>query len=180
MKIIQLKTFIETGMFDTISIGSTKDELIEKLGNKYNLIDSGETQVISYGWYEFFYWTETGKILGIQNDHLVADCINHNEMINFSCEEWQLDNWFLKNSENITFKEVEELLTKESISYEVQPTYEGCDENIIRCFDSNVKFDFSNEFKIARSGNKDQSVQWENIKVESEDKFVLNGIRLFE
>lgn len=135
MKIVSLKKFIETGSFDTLSIGSTREEVIECLGEKYDFYDSGETYIISFGWYEFFFWTDTGRLYGIQNDHLVADCMNHDEMINFRNKKWQLDTWFLKANQHFTFKQVKELLEREKILYTIEPTYTGCDENIIKCLE---------------------------------------------
>ena len=82
MKTIQLREFVKTGQFGTISIGSTKADLVNSPGEEFDFVDCGETQLIKYGWYEFFYWTESELIFGIQNDHLQADCVNHKEMLN--------------------------------------------------------------------------------------------------
>lgn len=54
MNTIHLKEFIRTGKFGTISIGSTKTDVVNELGNKFDFADCGETQIIKYGWYEFF------------------------------------------------------------------------------------------------------------------------------
>ena len=179
MKIIYLEEFIRTGRFDTITIDSTKDEIIHTLGNGFDFYDSGETQIISYGWYEFFCWTNTGKVLGIQNDHLLADCNNHAEMINSKTTEWILDIWFLKEGQNITFKETKKHLTRANIPFKIQPTYKGCDENIIKCLESSVSFDFSSEYRLNSLNSKEISITTE-VKLEIENDFVLNGIRLFE
>ncbi len=180
MTTIHLKDFITTGNFGGVTLGTTKDEIINLLGDDFSFSDFGETKAILFGWYEFFYWTDTEKVLGIQNNHLLADCTNHDEMINFKSKKWQLDKWFLKEFKNITFKDIKDLLTKEGISYQVQPTYEGCDENIIKCIDSNVTFDFCNNFTSIQLDNKGKTKVLKKVRIENEEDFVLNGIRLFE
>lgn len=180
MATIHLKDFFTTGKFGGVTLGTTKDEIINLLGEDFSFLDLGETQALLFGWYEVFYWTDTGKVLGIQNDHLLADCTNHDEMINLKNKKWQLDKWFLKEFENITFKDIKDLLTKEGIRYSVQPTYKGCDENIIKCIGSNVTFDFCNNFTSVQLDDKGKPNIFKDVKIENEDDFVLNGIRLFE
>lgn len=180
MTTIYLKDFVTTGKFNSVTLGSTKDEIVQALGDKFDSFDLGKTQSILFGWYEFFYWTDTGKVLGIQNDHLVADCINHDEMINFQNSDWQLDTWFLKDYQNVTFDEIKKLLDKEGIAFRIQPTYEGCDENIIKCLSSGVTFDFCNRYSPVQLNDKGHYKQLKEVKIENENDFVLSGIRLFD
>ena len=175
MTSVKLIEFIKTGCFGTITIGSTKEEVLKELGNNLDIIDCGETHIIYYGWYEFFYWTTTELIFGIQNDHLQANCTNHGEMINFQNNKFKLDNWFLKENKNINFGQVEEVLISNNIEYEIIPTWKGCDENIIRCVRSNVTFDFVREYRSI-----DLSNNWKEQIETEQSKFILNGIRLFE
>lgn len=176
---ISLKRFIETGEFGTIKIGSKKGEVINILGEDYDYGDCGDSQIIKYGWYEFFYWTENEKIFGIQNDHLQMDCLNHDEMINFKNDNWMIDKWFLKDEENITFGQVKKLLESENIAYKIEPLY-GCEENIIKCINSNVTFDFASEYSIIEFNEKEQPNEWIEITESEEDNYILNGIRLFK
>ena len=180
MTTIHLKEFIKTGQFGTISIGSTKTDLIATLGKKFDFADCGESQIIKFGWYEFFYWTENELIFGIQNDHLVSDCINHDKMIDYKSKLWTIDKWFLQVNKNITFSQIEELLMKEDIPFEIVPAYKGCEENIIRCLNSNVKFDFVNEYGLLELNENGKSKKWKDVIIKEQSNFVLNGIRLFD
>ncbi|SHN44538.1 hypothetical protein [Chitinophaga sp. CF418] len=180
MTTIQLKNFIKTGKFGPLTIGSTKGEILSVFGRKYDFADCGETQIIKYGWYEFFYWTENEKIFGIQNDHLQADCINHSGMINFKNRFCTIDKWFLKENQNVTFRQVEEYLNQENIPFTIVPAYEGCDENIIKCIDSNVTFDFVSEYTLVEITAMGKSKDRKDVKAEHQSDYVLNGVRLFQ
>ena len=180
MKIVYFKDFVKNGEFDSIKIGSTKSDVIKLLGKSDDIADCGETKIIRYGWYEFFYWTKSEKIFGIQNDHLQADCTNHSEMINFKNRKWKLENWFLEIGKNQTFKNVKDLLNSEKIEFNVQKPYENSDYNIIKCVKSNVTIDFADEYRIVELKENGKFKQWKEIKVENEDDYVLNGIRLFD
>ncbi|WP_143011393.1 hypothetical protein [Chitinophaga filiformis] len=177
---IQLKDFIKTGNFGPLTIGSSKGEILQVFGGTYDLADCGETQIIKYGWYEFFYWTDNEKIFGIQNDHLLADCVNHSEMINFKNRFFTIDKWFLKENKSITFREVIECLEQENIPYNIVPAYDGCDENIIKCVNSNVTFDFVNEHTFTEVTAKGRFKNRKEIRVAHQLDYVLNGIRLFK
>ncbi len=179
MTTIQLKEFIKTGKFGTISIGSTKTDIVNIFGKKFDFADCGETQIIKYGWYEFFYWTKTELVFGIQNDHLQADCIDHNEMISFGNKSFEFDKWFLQDNKNGTFGQIEDYLNKEKISFEVVHVYKGSDENIIKCTRSNVTFDFANEYRLVELNEKGKFKNWKEYVEAEQSNFVLNGIRLF-
>jgi len=70
-----------------------KNDVITLMRNDFDFGDFDESQIIKYGWYEFFYWTENEIIFAIQNDHLQYDCINHDEMINYENDSIKIDNW---------------------------------------------------------------------------------------
>jgi hypothetical protein len=79
---ISLKEFLKTGEFGPIKVGiSTKNDVLEQLGEHDGIGDFDDTQIIRYGWYEIFYWTNSEIVYAIQNDHLQYDCINHNEIM---------------------------------------------------------------------------------------------------
>jgi hypothetical protein len=180
MNTIHLNEFIKTGKFGTITIGSTKTDLVNELGNEFDFDNCGETQIIKYGWYEFFFWTESELIFGIQNDHLQADCTNHSEMMQYKSKLWSIDKWFLEENRNITFGQVEEYLLRERISYEIVPAYKGCDENVIKCMQSKVTFDFVNEYRLVELNEKGEFKKWREFMENDQSNFVLNGIRLFD
>lgn len=176
---ISLKDFIKTGRFGGFTLGTAIDEVIEAFGDDHDAHDSDDTQIIKYGWYEFFYWTDSREIFGIQNDHLQADCANHADMIFFSNDKWTIDVGFLKENENITFRQVIQLLEEERIAYVIEPAYHGSDENNIRCVDSGVTFDFVNEYSFAEFGADGNFKGFINTPLHEQEDYILNGIRLF-
>lgn len=179
MLTISLLDFIRTGCLGSITLGSHVDEVKELLGGDEDFGDFGETQIIKYGWYEFFYWTDTGIIFGIQNDHLQADCANHGDMIFFSNDTWIMDVGFLKENENITFRQVRQMLEEQNIAYVIEPVYEGCEEQLIRCVDTNVKFDFDDVYSFAEFDAGGNFSGFINTPLQHRDDYILNGIRLF-
>jgi len=179
MKTIHLKEFIKSGQFGNISIDSTKTDLVNSFGNKFDFADFGESQIIKYGWYEFFYWTKTELIYGIQNDHLLADCSNHEEMIDYKSKLWTIDKWFLQVNKNITFGQVEELLIKEDIPFNIEPIYKGSEDNVIKCLKSNVTLDFVKEYTVIEYDEKGKLKNCEELVEDDQRNFMLNGIRLF-
>jgi hypothetical protein len=180
MKVVSLKEFTETGSFGGITMGSSKGDLIKHFGEKFDFGDCCKTQIIKYGWYEFFYWTETEKIFGIQNDHLQVNKFNHKVAIDFKNKIWAIDKWFLKENEDITFKQVLDLLKKDSIPYKIEAAFEGCDEVIIKCEKSMVTFDFNSEHHLIIKNKKGKTQDYETLIEIDQDNFVLSGIRLFD
>ncbi|MCH2193139.1 hypothetical protein [Kordia sp.] len=174
MKIISLKHFAETGKFGEIGIGNLKNDVIEEFGNDFDYYDGGETQIIKYGWYEFFFWSDTKKLFGIQNDHLQADCGNHDEMILFENQKFKVDTWFLEVNKDFTFKEVTEILNNNKTKFKLEVPYKN-EPEIIK-FNSNVYFDFSSGFS-SWDGKKDE---WCEIKINNKEDYILNGIRFFD
>ncbi len=150
---ISLKDFALTGEFGPVKVGMSKEEVIGLLGRPdyYEDLWTGFTAVL-YSWYEFFFDTESGILDSIQNDHLQSDCLNHEDMILFKNEKFEVDIWFLKLHKDISRREVKELLTSEGISFKEEERY----DTIIYRFESGVYLDFS----------------------EGDDP-VLNGIRFF-
>ena len=162
--IISLKEFIKTGRFGPVSIGSQKEDLLKYFGNNFQHGNFGDTEIIRYNCYEFFYWTENHKIYAIQNDHLLFDCSNHQYMISFKHNNWILDKWFLRRKKNIKFIEITQLLNSENIEFKIERESIANDMNIIRCMESGITFDFCNE----------------STEENNQDNFFLNGIRLFK
>lgn len=135
-----------------------------------------ETQIIQIlNEYEFFYDTKSGVLSSIQNDHLQADCLNHDESINFKNDKIEIDTWFLKLNQDLTKSDVKKTLKKQEIPF-IEEEYWGSD--IIR-FESGVYLDFDDRdgvWAIDEVGTveKDESVVFQNS-----ENFVLNGIRYF-
>ena len=174
MKIISLKEFAETGKFGEIGIGSLKADVIREFGTDFDHYDGGETEIIKYGWYEFFFWSDSEKLFGIQNDHLQADCENHNEMILFENKSFKIDTWFLKVNQDFTYSQVIDLLNKEHIDFKIESVNE-IEPEIIR-FKYGTYLDFS---EGSFGWNLETNESYETI-IENKEDYLLNGIRLFD
>ena len=163
MLILSLKSFIKTGVFGTIRVEvSKKAEVIDLMGNSFDFTDCGNSQIIRYGGYEFFYWTENETIYAIQNDQLFY--IKHNsEEILYQNENVKIDPWFLKKKRQFNFEEVLEIIKLEGIKCEIiKDKFRG---KYIK-MQSGVTLDFI----------KNEST--ENIDISLQEE-VLNGIRFF-
>lgn len=176
MKKIKLKDFALTGEFGPVKIGMTKKQVTDLLGEPEADQDFGTGYTgLLYSWYEFFFETDTGILDSIQNDHLQADCSNHDEMILFRNDKIEIDTWFLKLNQDLTRREVKEILDEQRISF-TEEEYWGSD--IIR-FESGVYLDFDNRdgvWGIDEDGTVEKD---ESIVIVDKENFVLNGIRLF-
>lgn len=74
MQIISIRTFIETGKFGSITLGSTKSDVINLLGKNLEFLDCKYVQIIRYGSYEFsislipkLFWNHKRFSTGITN-----------------------------------------------------------------------------------------------------------------
>lgn len=180
MTIISLKEFLKTGKFGNIEIGvSTKQDVIALMGEGYDFGDCGIIQIIKYGWYEFFYWTESQLVQGIQNDHLLFDCSNHQEMIHYENAQVKLDTWFLSANQHITFAEITTILEQEGIAYQLaKHRYEGALEHIQ--IESGVTIDFVDEKDHSTYDDSKEQWNFNRIPITHQKDYLLNGIRLFE
>lgn len=173
---IFLKHFAITGKFGPITVGMTKNEVIQLLGEPEEDRDFGTgSSGLYYGWYEIFYDSKTEVINAIQNDHLQAHLGDNSEAIHFKNDLIEIDTWFVKPDSDITFSEVTNILNKESISYK-QEEYWG--NEIIR-FESGVYLGFDNRNNIWEIDQNGEIQQHENAIIENKEHFVLNGIRYF-
>ena len=132
---IFLKDFIKTGKFGPLEIGSSKEDVIDFFGEDYDFGNFGETQIIKYGWWEFFYWTETKKVFAIQNDHLSYNCSHHVEMISLNTNKVEMDTWFLKPDKHVTFDNVTKILTEEKIDFKLDKFSKNDELDILRLND---------------------------------------------
>lgn len=180
MKVIELKNFIKTGDFDKIKVGiSTKQDIIDLMGRDYDLGDCGETQIIKYGWYEFFYRTESEIVFAIQNDHLQFDCSNHKEMIEYQNENIKIDNWFLQTNKNIKFSEIIRILESEKIEYELEK--QNFDEALVYLkLQNGITIDFTNELRSWIHNESDDEWEMKRELIKNQQDHILNGIRLFK
>lgn len=73
------------------------------------------------------------------------------------------------------------MLEQERIPFVIEPVYAGCDEKIIKCSESNVKFDFTMGYSYTEMDESGNFNGWVEVMLaEKEEDAVLNGIRLFE
>jgi len=179
MRTIKLKNFIVTGEFDKIKVGvSTKQDVIDLMGNDFEFGDFGESKIIKYGWYEFFYWRNNEQVFGIQNDHLQFDCFNHNEMINYQNENITIDNWSLENDKNIDFQTIIKIIKKEKIEYKLDiDNFEGAIKYVK--LSNGITIDFDNELTTWTYNKSEDEWDIKNEIIEKQEDYILNGIRLF-
>lgn len=176
MRKINLKEFALTGDFGPVKIGMIKEQVIELLGepDSDNDFGSGFTGLL-YSWYEFFFDKKTKILKSIQNDHLQADCEEHKENILFKNDKIEIDIWFLKLNQDLTRREVKEILQKQEISFS-EEEYWG--NEIIR-FESGVYLDFDNKDGIWVIYEDGEMKKDESVTIDDRENFVLNGIRYF-
>ncbi|AFM05582.1 hypothetical protein Fleli_3251 [Bernardetia litoralis DSM 6794] len=180
MKIIYLKEFIKTGKFATLEVGvSSKKDVINLMGNDFAFADFGDTQIIKYGCYEFFYWTEDEIIFAIQNDHLQFDCSNHTEMINYENKNVKIDTWFLEEKKNITFEKIIEIIEKENINYKLErKNYKEALEYIQ--LENGITIDFCNEETTWVYEKAIKEWKMKTKLIDGQKDYILNGIRFFD
>jgi hypothetical protein len=133
MLIISLKTFAQTGKFGFVEMQMSKTKVIELLGKPSEAKTNGDTDIIRYGSYEFFFWDR--NLIGIQNEHLqyykqdLAQCSN---------PVFRINPWFMNGRKERTYKEVVFFLEKAKMAYEEKIEY-GC---VFLYLSSGVSFDF--------------------------------------
>jgi len=159
MTIISLKDFILTGNFGQISLGMTKREVIEYLGEPSETIDFGAgVSELFYNGFEFFYWTDNEKIFGIQNDSIEQLFTKNTKYI--LNKNTNVDTSFFSFSKTLTYKNLTEYLIKENITFDRVNKGEYDEIKFL----SGVTFDFEN------------SEHMENIDFDR-NNLRLNGIR---
>lgn len=153
---ISLKQFALTGNFGPVTTGMHRDEAVSFLGEPGNEAKFGKfASGFIYGWYEFFYETDSKLIYAIQNDHLQADCLNHAEMFLYQNRYFQIDPWFLEAGRDFSFDEIAKILNQEQVPFRiVQREVETIE------FESGVFFDFNNRHNIETGEDTDEMVLW--------------------
>ena len=177
-EIISLKEFALTGNLGPVKIGMTKTEVIDLLGEGYgdNAYGTGASG-LNYGWYEIFYWSENELVFAFQNDHLRADCSNHDEMILFENGRFKVDTWFLEVGRSFRYNEVKEILQKEGISFLEKPDHHDDRWHLI--LQSGVAIDFDNRDWVDHLDDQRNVREREEVPITSIEDHVLNGIRYY-
>lgn len=162
---ISLKNFILSGNFGPVYIGMPIDELKQHLGEPGDSHDSGAgAGILFYNGFEFYYYTDTGAVHGIQNDNLLYEGPDRKSDGLYYFEDTILvDTWFIEFGKPLSYKQVKENLEREDIFFE------ECEKdayNELR-FSSGVRLDFGNW--------KDD----DGRQIIDRDEAALNGIRYF-
>lgn len=182
MKTLSLKNIILHADFSPIQMGFTEEQVCTVLGQPENRGDMGSGSVIyQYGWYEFFFFDNA--LHYFQNDHVKADCSNHDEMLIYQNGHFEIDSWFLKANQDISLKEVISILKKEKADFVVknQQTADGTDLYVgkvkILELSNGLTMDFHHETMVFEYDDEGNVVKSEGVYFLDEMDFVLNGIR---
>lgn len=179
MNTLSLKKIFKTGYLGPLQLGiSTKQDVIDFMGETRDVHISVDAIILKYGWYEFFFWTEGELLFGFQNDHLPNDCRNHDEMIIYKNSYVEIDYWFLQPFKNFTFSEVVQILEKEEVSYTIETYPHGDKEEYIKLVDSYVTLDFVDEHRYVEKVGEEWFIR--EIEINNKQDFILNGIRCFK
>lgn len=182
MKTLSLKNIILHGDFFPIQMGATEEQVSKILGKPDDRTDFGSGSIIyNYGWYEFFFFENA--LHYFQNDHVKADCSNHDEMIMYQNEFFEVDHWFLKAFQDIRLKEMIAFLKKEKAAFTLrnQKSADGTDLFVGKVkmleLSNGILMDFHYDTAALAYDEDGQVVNSEEVYIEDEMDFVLNGIR---
>lgn len=119
MKKVSVLEFIRTGSFGGVKLGMTEQEVIAILGEPEGKMENPDAFFISYGWWEFYFVKENSEppVSLIMNKHLLYDCENHDEMIQFKNDHFELQLDFIKPFAHVRVKELVALLESENIPH---------------------------------------------------------------
>lgn len=165
MNVISLKEFVLSGCFGPVYLGMPLEELKKHFGKPADSYDSGMGSGLwFYNGFEFYYYTKTNTLFGIQNDNICHEGPEKkSEHLYFFDEDTLIDTWFLDFGKKIPYRKVVTRLQNEGISFE---TENRGDYDELR-FSSGVAFDFENREGIS-----------EKEKVSREEASLI-GIRYF-
>lgn len=161
---ISLKDFILTGQFGPVHIGMSVDELKQHLGKPGDVHESEAGGILFYNGFEFYYYTDSYTLHGIQNDNLRYEGPDQKSACLYYFNEAILvDTWFIEFGEPLNYQQVLERLKQEGIPFE-KHARDDYDE---LKFPGGVTFDFENW--------KD----YEGKQTINREEAMLNGIRYF-
>lgn len=111
--IIDIKEFVETGCFGPVTIGMSRSNVENILGTPDNDAKLSTGTIIVYSWYEFFFNLDH-KLSSIQIDNYDPNDLSTYE---YKSDLFEIDPWILRSKRRLTFGEVKDQLTKESMNF---------------------------------------------------------------
>lgn len=182
MKTLSLKSIVLSADFSPVQMGFSEAEVINTLGTPDFKHDcGGGSMIFTYGCYEFYFFDSI--LHYFQNDHLKADCGNHEEMFTFSNEIFKVDSWLLTPQKDISLKEFAAILQSENVSFNIQDQLSASGqvlnegESKLIKLDNGVTIDFEHNTHVFQYDDQGEIIDYEEVTFQEEDDFVLNGIR---
>ena len=181
MTIINITHFIKTGTFGGVRIGMTEAEVIGCLGSPEWRSDAEDAFMLSYRrWEIHFLKSNSNKVHLIQNDHLLYDCINHDEMLQFQNNRFKIELDFIRPFAYIRLREVMIWLEREKVSFSLT---EDKDYEPLLKLESGVYLDFTDTEPILPKGSgvrwgpgRQQDLQENEIRIENSENLILYAI----
>ena len=183
-KIISLLQFIKTGNFGGAVLGMTDEEVKASLGMPEDVHYGDEAILFRYGWWEIHFMRTNGnKAFLIYNDHLLYDCTNHDELIEFENKELKLELDFLKPKQHYRFGQALSYLDNQEIDYqlvdrEFQPMVQ---------LDNHVYMDFTDTeptiprgTQFAWGPGRGQDLQQGEKRLENTEDWILYNIGAYQ
>ncbi|SHH90652.1 hypothetical protein SAMN04488109_5987 [Chryseolinea serpens] len=173
--------FIKSGTFGGVRLGMTEAEVIGCLGTPDWRSDSkGEAFMFSYGQWEIHFLTKnSGKAFLIHNDHLLYDCINHDEMLQFQNSTFKIDLDFIKPFAHVRLKEVITWLKREKVPF----SFQDKDYEPLLKLESGVYLDFTDTEPISTKDSgfhwgpgRQQDLQENETRIENSGNLILYAI----
>lgn len=146
---IRILDFIKTGKFGSIQLGMTDKEVINILGQPENEGGSEDAFFFSYGWWEIHFLRDNqNKAFLIHNDHLLFDCTNHDEMVEFENKHFKIELDFIKPFEHIRLRKITSILNEQKIHFKLIDD----DYQPILQLENSVYMDFTDSEPISEKG----------------------------
>jgi hypothetical protein len=114
-KVISMLEFLRTGMFGELSLGSTKNDMLQFLGepSAWGNSITKDLGFCIYGDVEFHWWTNTNKIRLIHFDHFSR--INDTGEYPRLHKSYELDPWVIRSEANMF--DIQNALSKQQIPF---------------------------------------------------------------
>lgn len=177
---VSILNFIKTGKFGNVRLGMTDIEVVANLGAPESKFGSEEAFLFSYGRWEIHFLTANqNKAFLIHNDNLLYDCNNHNEMVEFENDHFNIELDFIKPFEHISLRNVVTMLKQQHIAFKL------IDEDFqpLLQLENSVYMDFTDAAPISANGSgvhleygKGQDLRPEEKQVKHREDMLLYAL----